>query len=1684
AQAAARPDATALILGDAHWCYGELEQRANRLAHRLIGLGIGAEARVGIALPRSPDLVVALLAVLKSGGAYVPLDPTYPAERLGYMMADSGIALLLTDSALAATLPRPDGLPLLALDRADLDAGPAHDPAVAIHDHQLAYVIYTSGSTGQPKGVAVAHGPFGMHCRETAALYEMGPDSCELHFLSFSFDGAHERLFTALGCGAAVLLRDDALWSADTTLQALARHRVSNAGFPPAYLRQLADSARQHGDCPPVHLYSFGGEAMPRDGYDAVRAHLRPQRLINGYGPTEAVVTPVLFKADAADAIASAYAPIGRPMGERSAWVLDADLNLVPQGVAGELYLGGLGLGRGYLGRPGLTAERFVADPFSEGGRLYRTGDLVRWNGDGQLEYLGRIDHQVKIRGFRIELGEVEAQLLAQPGVREAVAVAQDGPAGARLVAYVSAHADQPFDQTALRAVLDPTALRAALAAHLPDYMVPSALLVLDALPRNPNGKVDRKALPAAELASAGFEAPRGELEQALAAIWSELLGVARVGRHDHFFELGGHSLLALGLVDAVRRRGWTLEVRALFQYPHLSELAAAIAAADSAPAVVVPPNRIPAGCTALTPDLLPLVTLEPAQLARIEALVPGGAANIQDIYPLAPLQEGILFHHALQTEGDVYVTTQALAFDSRERLERFVACLEQVIARHDILRTAVLWDGFAEPVQVVWREAPLRLRWLDDAARLADETAPGRYRIDVQRAPLIHAIAAPDHERGGWLLQLPCHHLITDHTTLELLVEEIDLIQRGEAACLPPPLPFREFVAQARLGIGQAEHEAFFRRLLGDVSEPTAPFGLLDVQRDGGGLDSATLPLPAALAATVREQARRHGVAAATLCHLAWALVLARATGRRDVVFGTVLFGRMQAEGAQRALGLFINTLPLRLAVDRDCVADGLRQTQRRLADLLRHEHASLSLAQRCSALPGGTPLFSSLLNYRYGAAAAPAARWPGMEILAAEERTNYPLTVSVDDLGDALTLSAQAARAGLARRVCDDMAAALAAVAGALADRPERRLCDIVLLGDAERAALRNWSANADRHPGEQPVHRLFEQQARQRPDAVALLFGDTQLGYDELNRRANRLAHRLIGLGVRREAVVAVALERSVELVVALLAVLKAGAAYLPLDPDYPAGRLAYMVEDSAPALLLTHGALAGRLPPAATTLLALDTLDLAGERDDDPALALHGEQLAYVIYTSGSTGRPKGAGNRHRALFNRLAWMQQAYPLGPDDTVLQKTPFSFDVSVWEFFWPLMVGARLAVAAPGDHRDPARLVALIRRHAVTTLHFVPSMLQAFLAHGDIESCTGLRRIVCSGEALPAEAQQGVFDRLPWAALHNLYGPTEAAIDVTHWTCRADLRKTRAQGFSVPIGAPISATTTYVLDGDLNPAPQGVAGELYLGGLGLGRGYLGRPGLTAERFVADPFGGDDLQGGGRLYRTGDLVRWNGDGQLEYLGRIDHQIKIRGLRIELGEVEAQLLAQPGVREAVAVAQDGPAGDRPAGARLVGYVSAHADHALDPAALRAALAAHLPDYMVPSALVVLDTLPLNPNGKVDRKALPTAAFGGGVEYQAPRGEAEQALAAIWSELLGVAQVGRDDHFFALGGHSLLALQVAALLGERHAVSVPVRAFFDHPTLAALAGHLADAGFGQARARRLSAMSQLLDEFEV
>ncbi|HET7866203.1 MAG TPA: AMP-binding protein, partial [Burkholderiaceae bacterium] len=974
-----------------------------------------------------------------------------------------------------------------------------------------------------------------------------------------AFDSSTLEVWGSLLNGACVVVVPQPALLDPTVLQPLLqRQRVSVlilvAGVLRAYAPVLA------GALPTLRLLLTGGDVADPHAH-ALLLQGGLGTLLQTYGPTETTQFVTTFALHAPPHPA-ARIPIGRPVANTRLHILDAHGQPVPIGVAGEIHIAGVQLAHGYLNRPELTAERFVPDPFGPAGsRMYRSGDLGRWKSDGTVEFLGRNDQQVKIRGFRIELGEIEAALMACPGVREAVVLArEDEPGNKRLVAYLSGTG------------LQPEALRAALARSLPEYMVPAAYVLLDTLPLTPNGKPDRKALPAPEgsaFSAAQFEPPQGAIESTLAALWCELLGLERVGRADNFFQLGGHSLLAVTLIERMRSLGWQLPVRALFVSPTLAELARAV---DTEAAVEVPPNLIEPGDSHITPKMLPLVQLSQAEIDAVVRTVPGGAANVQDIYPLAPLQEGLLFH-ALLAQGnqgaDEYLLSHLLAFDTRPRLDGFMHALQRVIARHDILRTAIVWQDLREPVQVVWRKAELPVEEVDLAgtnavARLQAWVDARRAGFNLQTAPLLRAFVGHDAVQGRWLLYLLHHHLVSDHTTIDLMTEEVQVFMQGQEHRLPVPLPFRNFVAQARLGTSQQEHERFFTEMLHDVQEPAAPFGLLDAVGVESGPDKINLRLPAPLSQALRSQARSLGVSTASLFHLAFALVLARTSSRDDVVFGTLLFGRMQAgRGSDRVLGLFMNTVPLRMRLGSSPVAQTVRQTQAALARLLQHEHASLALAQRCSGVPAPAPLFAALLNYRYSSghtllahSSADAERaWQGTARLTTPELINYPLALSVDDLGEDFSLQLQRDRRLDPDEVLGYMLEALQQLSDALAHRPDMPVCTLPILSAAQRERLLGFNATEAAIPAGLCIHQLFEQQVRRTPEAPALVFEDTTLSYAQLDAQANRLAHHLIALGVRPDSRVALCLPRGLDMVVALLATLKAGGAYVPLDPQYP-------------------------------------------------------------------------------------------------------------------------------------------------------------------------------------------------------------------------------------------------------------------------------------------------------------------------------------------------------------------------------------------------------------------------------------------------------------------------------------------------------------------------------------------------
>src|SRR4051794_33593185 len=1155
--------------------------------------------------------------------------------------------------------------------------------------------------------------------------------------------------------GASLHLpRHGVVLAGEALIQTVAERNITHATLPPGVLTGLPEQA----ELPSVSTLIVAGEAPTGT---LIKHWVRGRRLMNAYGPTEATVCATLHDCSGDE---SGSPVIGRPINNTQIYILDAECQPVPVGVSGELYIGGAGLARGYVGRPGLTAERFVANPYGGAGeRMYRTGDLARWRSDGTIEFLGRSDFQVKIRGFRIELGEIEARLAEYPGVEQVAVLAREEEAGdKRLVAYYTGGLGAGAEE-----------LRAHLQARLPDYMLPAAYVGLERLPLTPNGKLDRKALPAPEAgayAARGYEAPLGEMETRLAALWAEVLQVERVGRQDHFFELGGHSLLAVALLARLRQQGLQADVRALFASPTLAGFAAAVEAQSGL--VEVPPNRIPRDCERITPEMLSLVDLSPAEIERIVSGVPGGAANVQDIYPLAPLQEGILFQHLMAAEGDPYLLPLLLSFDSRGRLEDYLQALEAVIGRHDILRTAVVWEGLREPVQVVWRRAPLVVEEVapeeaggDVAGQLCARAERRQYRLDVRQAPLLRGVCVQDG--GRWLLLLWSHHLVIDHTTLEVLQEEIQAHLRGAAGQLPAPLPFRNFVAQARLGVSRQEHEAFFRELLGDVEEPTAPFGLLDVQGDGRGIGEAQCEVEAGLAWRLRQRARQLGVSAASLWHVAWAQVLARVTGREDVVFGTVLFGRMQGgEGAERVPGIFINTLPVRMRVGQEGVEASVRRTHGLLGELLRHEHAPLALAQRCSAVPAPAPLFSALLNYRYSRAEGQLSGGEALQaVQGIGERTNYPCMLSVDDRGEGFSLTAQVQAPIEPERVCELMHTALERLIEALERAPGRALRSLQVLPERERQrVLVEWNASRVEYARHECVHELFEAQAERTPEAVAVVYEASQLSYGELNRRANRVAHYLRQLGVGPDVPVGLCVERSLEMIVGLLGILKAGGAYVPLDPAYPAERLHFLLADARVSVLLSQRALRDRLPETDARRVELDGTGaalMAQQPSHNPAVRLQPTNLAYVIYTSGSTGKPKGVMIEHRNLVNLIDWHCDSFKLRPGHRSSSVAALGFDAAGWEIWPPLCVGAALVLPSPADMGDPEVLLAWWRNQDLD-VSFLPTPI-AELAFTCSINNPHLQTLLVGGDRL----RQVPVEPLSFSLVNN-YGPTETTVVV----------------------------------------------------------------------------------------------------------------------------------------------------------------------------------------------------------------------------------------------------------------------------------------------------------------------------
>ncbi|MFB7669739.1 amino acid adenylation domain-containing protein, partial [Kitasatospora sp. NPDC056138] len=1498
AQVQAAPDAVALEAGDATWSYAELNARANRIAHWLISRGIGTEQLVGVALPRRIEQLAVILGIAKAGAGYLPIDPDYPADRIAYVLADAAPALLLTTGRLAEDFPATGGEILTIESQAKpWDEQPATDPTDADRIAPLtaantAYTIYTSGSTGRPKGTTVTHTGLASLITTLVERCNTGPQSRVVQLASPSFDASMLELLLAIGNGGTLVQPTPGHLAGDDLARTLADRHITHAFIPPSVLATLpAEAARTLTD---LTTLIVGAEACP--------PHLVPlwapgRHMANLYGPTETTITTL------SHVLTRAHTPIGAPNHNTRIHVLDENLRQVPPGIPGELYIAGRGLARGYLNRPGLTAERFVADPFGEAGdRMYRTGDLVRWNRDGELEYLGRTDEQVKIRGFRIEPGEVQAVLTRIPGVAQALVVPrEDQPGDVRLVAYVVPETEHGVSTEEVRD---------RLRQQLPDYMVPAAIMVIDSIPLTRNGKIDRNALPGPVYTAAGTgRAARTPREEILSAAFAEILGLPSVGVDDSFFDLGGHSLLATRLISRIRTAlGVEIPLRAIFEAPTVTRLA----------------RRLADHAGELRPALVP-------------------AARPQ-VLPLSYAQERLWFLHKLEGPSATYNMAYALRLTGDLDRQALQDALNDVIARHEALRT-VFREVDGQPGQHIL--AP-------DQARVALQTVPtdeDRLRDQLHRAaqhefdlsaqvPLRARLFTVSPTES--VLMLIVHHIAADGWSMAPLARDLIAAYTARLTGAEPDWP--------QLPVQYADYMLWQRDLLGDDTDPDSAFTrqheywagqLADLPEQvtvptdrprpavaGNAGDTITFSLDGGLHRDLAELARATDTTVFMVLQASLAALMTRLGAGTDIPIGSPIAGRTD-ENLDDLVGFFVNTLVVRTdTAGNPAFTDLLAQVrQTTLAGYTHQDVPFQYLVEKLNPHRSAAhhPLFQVMLALQNNEQAD--FRLPGLHvspeptptgtarfdlfITVGEERGEDGAPAGINgfiefatDLYDRMTIEVMAERwVRLLRAVVVD---------------PRLPVDGVEILDRAERRhILSEWNDTAVEVPSA-TLPELFQAQTTRTPDTTAVVFEGIELSYAELNVRANRLAHLLISRGAGPERLVALVLERSVEMVVALLAVAKAGAAYLPVDPEYPADRIAHLLEDGAPALVLATTATAG-LTAASAVVLDTPALveELAGLPDSDPVDAdrihpLRSANPAYVIYTSGSTGRPKGVAVPHSGIVNRLAWMQSEYGIGADDRVLQKTPFGFDVSVWEFFWPLLEGGTLVLARPGGHKDPGYLAELIQRERITIAHFVPSMLQAFLQEPAAAGCTGLRAVLCSGEALSADLRDRFADALD-VPLHNLYGPTEASVDVTAWACRES-----DTGASVPIGRPVWNTRVYVLDAALQPVPPGVPGELYLAGVQLARGYLNRPGLSAERFVADPFG----EPGERMYRTGDVVRWTAEGFLVYLGRADDQVKIRGFRIELGEVEAALAAHHDVAHAAVVARE----DQPGDTRLVAYV--------------------------------------------------------------------------------------------------------------------------------------------------------------
>ncbi|WP_232463571.1 non-ribosomal peptide synthetase [Tumebacillus avium] len=1624
-QAARTPDRIAVEYAGQTLTYRELNERANRLAHHLRGLGIGREKLVGLCVERSLELIVGVLGILKAGGAYVPLDPDYPQERTAYILDDTKMQVMVTQQPVAAKLPELT-CQLVCLD-ADWEQIAAHqgdNPADQAAASDMAYMIYTSGSTGRPKAVIVEHGSLSSVLVTSGEAFNFTESDVMPWIASVAFDIAlFELMHPLLKGGRTVVLDREHALDLPRLITDLEQYTAIHT--VPSLMRQIVQTIREEGrdnsNYDDLRIIFIGGDAVAPDLLEAMYEVFQQAQIHVLYGPTEGTIICAHYPVPRGTALGKFH--IGRPFSHASLRLYDPHGNLVPNGLPGELYIGGAAVSRGYYGRNDLTAEKYVQ---VDGQRWYRSGDLMRRMADGTLEFLGRIDNQVKIRGYRVELGEIESVLAQHEAVEEAIVVVRAEPSGEkRLVGYVVGNCTTGAELS--------RELTEQLKAKLPGYMVPAAILVLDSMPLNPNGKVDRKLLPEPDWSreEADFVAPRGMMEQIVADVWAQVFGLERIGATDHFFELGGHSLLATQVISRLRRLlSVELTQRCLFEAPTVELLAKRIREREGRKETV----------------------------AGIEKMSRDGRL------PLSFAQQRLLFFDQLEPGNPMYNLASALRLRGTLNLSALERALHELCERHESLRTTFReQDG--EPCQVIAANTPFRLPVEDHSsceAAARDQLAQVLSReeahkpFDLQNGPLFRArlitFAPEDH-----LLIFNMHHIISDGWSLAIFRRELSAFYEAFSQDTVPALAelpvqyadYSQWHNESLQGAGMDKQMAYWEeQLSGTLPILQIPTDRSRPHKQTYNGKTLRFQLTERLTEQIKDLSRKEGTTLYMTLLAAFQTLLYRYSGQTDLLIGSPVVNRQLSE-LEHMIGFFVNTIVLRADFSQEPTFRELL-AQARDSSLGAFANQDVPFEQLVAKLApersmSHAPLVQVMFSFENF----------DQSVMTMPGLTVQPLDFDLDTAKFDLTLFMGESESGklYARLEYNtdlfDLAtiermqeSLIALLQGAVAD-PSQSTAKLPVMSTTQRAMLlEGWNQTATPYPSDRSIQELFEEQAAKTPDAVAVVFAEEQLTYAQLNVRANRLARRLQALGVKPETAVGVCLERSAELVVALLAIVKAGGLYVPLDPNYPQERLAFMLEDADLLALVTTSALAERLPEHSAALVCLDLQAeaIAAQSGENPANTAGPDNLIYVIYTSGSTGRPKGVCVTHRSVA-RLVKETNYVRFTEEEVFLQFAPISFDAATFEIWGALLNGGRLVVF-PSQKPSLEELGRVIRRYEVTTL-FLTTALFHQMIETRWEDLVAVRQLLAGGEQMSVAHVRDVFARSGGWQFYHVYGPTETTTFATACLIQ-DASQLEA---SVPIGKALSNTTLYVLDKHLQPVPVGVPGELYIGGDGVARGYLNRPELTEEKFVTNPFGE------GRLYRTGDLVRWLCDGNIEFLGRLDHQVKVRGFRIELGEIEVELGKHEKVSETVAIVREDVPGDK----RLTAYVVPHEGQDITAGELRSYLAEKMPEYMIPSAFEVMDKLPLTANGKIDRQKLPKPGVDRGTqELVLPRNEQEQQIAAIWQEILGVEQVGVHDNFFELGGHSLLATQVISRLRQVFGIELPLRLMFEARTIDLLA----------------------------